>query len=114
MAERPLIAHHRAGAASGVEMMSTQVHNRLSSSRFINMCVANWFLHIFIFATVPLLAVLVENLGGTPAWTGYAVLAFAAKSLCCAYRELKRIGQKQIPFRRRKEKAIWLPSVPAE
>jgi len=43
-----------------------------------------------------------------------AVLAFAAKSLCCAYRELKRIGQKQIPFRRRKEKAIWLPSVPAE
>lgn len=77
MAERPLIAHHRASAASGVEMMSTQVHNRLSSSRFINMCVANWFLHIFIFATVPLLAVLVENLGGTPAWTGYAVLAFA-------------------------------------
>ena len=77
MAERPLIAHHWASAASGVEMMSTQVHNRLSSSRFINMCVANWFLHIFIFATVPLLAVLVENLGGTPAWTGYAVLAFA-------------------------------------
>lgn len=77
MADRPLIAHHRASAASGVEMMSTQVHNRLSSSRFINMCVANWFLHIFIFAIVPLLAVLVENLGGTPAWTGYAVLAFA-------------------------------------
>lgn len=46
MADRPLIAHHRASAASGVEMMSTQVHNRLSSSRFINMCVANWFLHI--------------------------------------------------------------------
>lgn len=71
------MVHRRVAFAFSVEMMSTQVHNRLSSSRFINMCAANWFLHIFIFAIVPLLAVQVENLGGTPEWTGYAVLAFA-------------------------------------
>lgn len=32
----------------------TQVHNPLRSTRFVNMCIANWLLHAFVFAQIPL------------------------------------------------------------
>lgn len=57
--------------------MSVQVHNGLNSSRFINMCVANWFLHIYIYATIPLLSLQTIRLGCETRWLGWCVLAFA-------------------------------------
>lgn len=57
--------------------MSVQVHNGLKSSRFINMCVANWFLHIYIYAIIPLLSLQVLHMGCETRWLGWCVLAFA-------------------------------------
>lgn len=57
--------------------MSTQVHNGLRSSRFINMCVANWFLHIYVFSIIPLLNTHFSKLGYETQWVGWATLAFA-------------------------------------
>lgn len=33
-----------------------QVHNPLRSTRFVNMCTANWLLHAYVFAQIPLFA----------------------------------------------------------
>lgn len=57
--------------------MSVQVHNGLKSSRFINMCVANWFLHIYVYAMIPLLCLQTLGLGSEARWVGWGVLAFA-------------------------------------
>lgn len=57
--------------------MSTQVHNGLTGSRFINMCVANWFLHIYVFSIIPLLACQLSALGLATEWLGWGALAFA-------------------------------------
>lgn len=57
--------------------MSIQVHNGLKSSRFINMCVANWFLHIYVYALIPLLSLQTHRLGFGIEWVGWGVLAFA-------------------------------------
>lgn len=57
--------------------MSAQVHNGLRSSRFINMCVANWFLHIYVFSIIPLLNTHFSKLGYEAQWVGWATLAFA-------------------------------------
>ena len=57
--------------------MSVQVHNGLKSSRFINMCVANWFLHIYVYAMIPLLSLQTLGLGSEARWVGWGVLAFA-------------------------------------
>lgn len=57
--------------------MSLQVHNQLSSSRFINMCVANWFLHIYIFSTIPLITDQLSKLSAPIGYAGLAMLTFA-------------------------------------
>lgn len=57
--------------------MSTQVHNGLTGSRFVNMCVANWFLHIYVYAIIPLLTCKAVSLGESEVWVGLSVLAFA-------------------------------------
>ena len=57
--------------------MSTQIHNGLTGSRFINMCVANWFLHIYVYAIIPLLTCQVMRMGQSEMWVGFGVLAFA-------------------------------------
>lgn len=57
--------------------MSTQVHNGLTGSRYINMCVANWFLHIYVFSIIPLLACQVSLQHLSTEWVGWAALAFA-------------------------------------
>ncbi len=57
--------------------MSTQIHYGLTGSRFINMCVANWFLHIYVYAIIPLLTCQVMRMGQSEMWVGFGVLAFA-------------------------------------
>lgn len=57
--------------------MAIQVHNGLTGSRFVNMCVANWFLHIYVFAIIPLIATHVARLQESVQWVGWSVLLFA-------------------------------------
>ena len=57
--------------------MTSHIHNNLTGSKFINMCVANWLLHIFIYASIPVTAAQIHALGGTHADIGWSVLAFA-------------------------------------
>lgn len=57
--------------------MAIQVHNGLTGSRFVNMCVANWFLHIYVFATIPLVAAQVAQLQESAHWVGWSVMLFA-------------------------------------
>lgn len=57
--------------------MATPVHNGLTGSRFVNMCVANWFLHIYVFAIIPLIATQVAQLQESMHWVGWSVLLFA-------------------------------------
>lgn len=57
--------------------MATPVHNGLTGSRFVNMCVANWFLHIYVFAIIPLIATQVAQLQESVHWVGWSVLLFA-------------------------------------
>lgn len=57
--------------------MAIQVHNGLTGSRFVNMCVANWFLHIYVFATIPLVAAQVARLQESAHWVGWSVMLFA-------------------------------------
>lgn len=58
--------------------MSSQSPCQLSGSRFINMCVANWFLHIYVFSTIPLLYAQMTAWGAPLVQVGWAVAAFAA------------------------------------
>ncbi len=58
--------------------MSTQRHKGILSSRFLTLCAANWFLHIYIYAMIPLAAVHTLHLGGTLLHTAWGVLAFSA------------------------------------
>lgn len=53
------------------------VHNKIGGSRFINMCVANWFLHIYVYALIPLVASKVQQAGGNEVLIGWGVMAFA-------------------------------------
>ena len=57
--------------------MAIQVHNQLSGSRFINMCVANWFLHIYVYSTIPLIADQLNQLSAPLGYAGLAIMAFA-------------------------------------
>lgn len=57
--------------------MPTQVQNQLASSRFINMCVSNGFLHLYIYSMLPLLCARAEALGVPLVVVGWAVVAFA-------------------------------------
>lgn len=57
--------------------MAIQVHNGLTGSRFVNMCVANWFLHIYVFAIIPLIATHVARLQESVQWVGWSVMLFA-------------------------------------
>ena len=57
--------------------MATPVHNGLTGSRFVNMCVANWFLHIYVFAIIPLIATQVAQLHASVHLVGWSVLLFA-------------------------------------
>lgn len=58
--------------------MSSQTHSQLSGSRFLNMCIANWFLHIYVFSTIPLLHVQLSAWEASPLLMGWALVAFAA------------------------------------
>lgn len=57
--------------------MSTQVTSQLTSSRFANMCAANWFLHLYVFSMIPLLYVQSRQLGADGTVVVWAVAAFA-------------------------------------
>ena len=57
--------------------MTSRIHNNLTGSKFINMCVANWLLHIFVYASIPITASHIHNIGGTDAEIGWSVLVFA-------------------------------------
>lgn len=57
--------------------MQTSVSNQLKSSRFINMCVANWFLHLYVFSLIPLLNAQNNLLHGNSHVVAWAVMAFA-------------------------------------
>lgn len=57
--------------------MSVQPSSRLIGSRFINMCLANWFLHLYVFALIPLLWEQVRQFHADPMVVAWAVVAFA-------------------------------------
>ena len=57
--------------------MQTSSSNQLKSSRFINMCVANWFLHLYVFSLIPLLYAQNRQLHGENSMVAWAVVAFA-------------------------------------
>ena len=57
--------------------MTTQIHNQLTGSKFINMCVANWLLHIFVYATIPIVTMHIRTLGGPNTLMAWGVLAFS-------------------------------------
>lgn len=58
-------------------MKSSTKPNQLTSSRFLNMCVANWCLHIYVSLMIPLIAAAAFRLGGDMMTTAWAVLAFS-------------------------------------
>lgn len=57
--------------------MATSVHNKLSGSRFINLCVSNLFLHVFVSSLIPLIASFVAQMQASVEWLGWGALAFA-------------------------------------
>lgn len=57
--------------------MTSRIHNNLTGSKFINMCVANWLLHIYVYASIPFTASHIYNYGGTNADIGWSVMVFA-------------------------------------
>lgn len=56
--------------------MSASPSNDLTGSRFINLCVANWFLQIYIASLIPLLYTQLQGWGASPELLGWAVIAF--------------------------------------
>lgn len=57
--------------------MSTHLRSPLKSSRFINMCVSNWFLHIYVYSLIPLLYAQAKQFGCGAGLVGWAIVAFA-------------------------------------
>ncbi len=57
--------------------MTQQVQNPLTSSRFINMCVSNWFLHLYVYSMIPLLYAQAREFSANPLLVGWCVVAFA-------------------------------------
>lgn len=57
--------------------MSTQRHKGIFSSRFLTLCAANLFLHIYIYAMVPLAVEHTLHLGGSLLDAAWGVLAFS-------------------------------------
>ncbi len=57
--------------------MATSVHNKLSGSRFINLCVSNLFLHVFVSSLIPLIASFVAQKQASVEWLGWGALSFA-------------------------------------
>lgn len=79
--------------------MQTSSSNQLKSSRFINMCVANWFLHLYVFSLIPLLYAQNRQLHGENSMVAWAVVAFAVGMIipgpfgahmmeCCSRKEV--------------------------
>lgn len=69
--------------------MVTQQHSRLQGSRFLCLCCSNWFLNVFIWALVPLMA---ARTGTVPLYgrgVSFSVLLFAVMMFvpgpCCAW-----------------------------
>ena len=54
------------------------VHNQLSSSRFINMCVANLLIHVYLFAQIPLFAFRMPDVARLEATMVAGLLCFSA------------------------------------
>ncbi len=54
-----------------------QVHNPLRSTRFVNMCLANWLLHVFVFAQIPLFAQRQQILADAYTLSIECIVAFA-------------------------------------
>lgn len=57
--------------------MFSSEKSRVTDARFRKMCAANWFLHLYVFSMLPLLAAQGKALGAGPAVVGWAVMAFA-------------------------------------
>lgn len=57
--------------------MPSTSYSRLTSPRFIKLCVANWLLHLYVFSMPALLDAGYRQSGAGHAPTGWAVLAFA-------------------------------------
>lgn len=57
--------------------MTSSDASRVKDARFWKMCVANWFLHLYVFSMPALLAAQGRQQGAGPAMVGWAVLAFA-------------------------------------
>lgn len=58
--------------------MALQIHNHLSGSKFINMCVANWLLHIFVYAFIPIIVTHINTTYNSDySVAGWSVLAFS-------------------------------------
>lgn len=55
----------------------TQVHNPLRSTRFVNMCIANWLLHAFVFAQIPLFTHKLEYITDAHKLSFQCIVAFA-------------------------------------
>ncbi len=55
----------------------TQVHNPLRSTRFVNMCIANWLLHAFVFAQIPIFSRRLEDFSGARKLSFLCIVAFA-------------------------------------
>lgn len=61
--------------------MNSQEPNRLTGSRFVRMCLSNWFLHLYIFLTIPLMWAQSAALPGGVSLIGWVVLSFTAGML---------------------------------
>ena len=58
--------------------MALQIHNPLSGSKFINMCVANWLLHIFVYAFIPIIVTHIHTTyNNNYLAAGWSILAFS-------------------------------------
>lgn len=57
--------------------MSVQPSSQLAGSRFINMCLANWFLHLYVFSLIPLLWAQIRQFYADPMMVAWAEVAFA-------------------------------------
>lgn len=54
----------------------SQVHNPLRSTRFVNMCIANWLLHAFVFAQIPLFLHRLEYIADAHKLSFQCIVAF--------------------------------------
>lgn len=61
--------------------MTSSVHSEIKSWRFAKLCAANWLLHIFVFAQLPLLSTMCDDRPYTLPTPGLLVLAFVAGML---------------------------------